>query len=387
MKTAAANPTISSSPAGQRIVALDLLRGYFIIVIASIHLSYFPSVIAAVDGRGYLWTSEADGFFFISGMLIGLIRRRDLERGGLWPATKKLWQRAWILYAAGSLLSILYVLLGRLATSAGMTGVKSGLDTASNLGDVVWRILTLHYSYGWTDFLLFYAAFMLVAPAVLWLLRRGWWWLVAAVSYGLFYLHWNYTLPSAFMQWQAPFFMGVIVGYHWRDIHTWYSRRSARARQWLSRGAIWSTIGMYAAGIVTVVVPIHFESESTPVAGWPGTVVASLISVHQDPLYNRLLLDGRIGLLRPLALAVTMAGLYLLIRRYEALIIRKAGWLLLPFGRNSLYVYIVESALLFGVPLVSQQGSLLFNTSIELGMVGIVWLALRRRFLFRVIPR
>jgi hypothetical protein len=82
-----------------------------------------------------------------------------------------------------------------------------------------------------------------------------------------------------------------------------------------------------------------------------------------------------------------MAGLFLIIRRYEALILRYAGKLLLPFGRNSLYVYIVESALLFSVPLMSRQGSLLFNTAIELSIVGLVWLALRQRFLFTVIPR
>jgi hypothetical protein len=143
---------------------------------------------------------------------------------------------------------------------------------------------------------------------------------------------------------------------------------------------------MYIAGILTVIIPIHFE-QAPMVSGWWAPVIQILIGAHQDPTYNRMLLDGRIGLLRPIALVITMAGLFLLIRRYEHMILRYVGRLLLPFGRNSLYVYILESVLLFLIPLVTQQGSLLFNTAIELGIVSLVWLALRRRFLFGIIPR
>ena len=56
------------------------MRGYLILVIVSVHLAYYPSLLGVFDGRGQLWTSEAEGFFFISGLLIGIIRRRHDER-------------------------------------------------------------------------------------------------------------------------------------------------------------------------------------------------------------------------------------------------------------------------------------------------------------------
>src|SRR5438445_144468 len=88
------------TPPSSRILALDLLRGYLILVIASVHLSYYPSLLGIFDGRGQLWVSEAEGFFFISGLLIGIIRQRDISRSGLALACRKVLKRGFRLYTA-----------------------------------------------------------------------------------------------------------------------------------------------------------------------------------------------------------------------------------------------------------------------------------------------
>jgi len=82
-----------------------------------------------------------------------------------------------------------------------------------------------------------------------------------------------------------------------------------------------------------------------------------------------------------------VGGLYAFVRRFETAIVASIGWLLLPFGRNSLYVYIVESFFLFTIPYFLASSSFVVNSLLELTIIGGAWLAVRNRFLFRIIPR
>src|SRR5689334_7769683 len=84
--------TASQTPQRKRLATLDLMRGYYVGVLAAIHLDYVPSLLGLVDGRGALLVSEAEGFFMISGLLVGMLRRRDLERHGVRRMTLNSWK-------------------------------------------------------------------------------------------------------------------------------------------------------------------------------------------------------------------------------------------------------------------------------------------------------
>ena len=77
----------------RRIIEFDLLRGFFIMVITLDHLAYWPSPLAFFSGKGWLWVSSAEGFFLISGFLIGFIRAYKGRHKDLWQITKSLWPR------------------------------------------------------------------------------------------------------------------------------------------------------------------------------------------------------------------------------------------------------------------------------------------------------
>ena len=85
----------------RRIIEFDLLRGFFIMVITLDHLAYWPSPLAFFSGKGWLWVSSAEGFFLISGFLIGFIRAYKGRHKDLWQITKSLWRRALKLYLWG----------------------------------------------------------------------------------------------------------------------------------------------------------------------------------------------------------------------------------------------------------------------------------------------
>ena len=96
----------------RRIHTLDLLRGYFLIVILLDHLAYFPSGLDLVTGRGLLYVSSAEGFFLISGIVLGIVRGRKLISQPFLVAAKKLWKRSIQLYLTSIVLTIVFTLLG-----------------------------------------------------------------------------------------------------------------------------------------------------------------------------------------------------------------------------------------------------------------------------------
>jgi hypothetical protein len=379
---------VQSKPAKERILALDILRGYFILIIASVHLHYYPSLFGSFDGRGQLWVSEAEGFFFISGLLIGIIRKRDIIKRGLATASYKILQRGWKLYLTAAILSSLYLYTGRHAAAAGISGVKDGLNTSDSFWHVLGQIFTLQYSYGWADFLVYYAAFMLIGPLVLWLLKHRAWWAVLGLSLAAWIWRWtsDHGTLNPFLQWQVYFFGGAVIGYYWETIRGFFVNLPPQAYRQLQNITIAAAGLFYLLSVVLVFIPEAFEHRQLG-NNFAGHFLGTIIHASDNEWYQKLLVDGRIGLLRPLILLITITGAYWFVRRHEAGIKRRIGWLLIPFGQNSLYVYILESLLLFIIPFVLPVGSFVRNSLIEVGIVTMVWLAVRKRFLFRLIPR
>ena len=66
-------PKASASSVG-RIVSLDLMRGWFLIIIILDHLTYFPNGLTFLTGDSRLAVSAAEGFFIISGLVLGIVR-------------------------------------------------------------------------------------------------------------------------------------------------------------------------------------------------------------------------------------------------------------------------------------------------------------------------
>ena len=355
-------------PPQRRLVTLDLMRGYYVGVLAAIHLDYIPSLLGFVDGRGALLVSEAEGFFMISGLLVGLLRRRDLERYGLRTMTLRSWKRGLQLYVVAVPLTLLFTLIGRLAVEHGHPEVKVGLDTGSSWPRLILNTLTFHYTYGWADFLTFYVPMFLLAPLAVWLLSKRLWPLILVLSYVGFWLpsHYDTSYISPFLQWGVYFFVGAVAGYHWGDLRSFMARLSPTRRTLLETGIIAVTVVLYAVGMLLLFKP-HLVSG----AG----------------LWNHLFQNNRLGLLRPFAAPVSVAGTYLLIRRYEEPISRTAGKILIPFGRNSLYVYVAQSFVVFLVPFAFKPHDFLVNTVFDAAVIALIYLGVRTRFLAFLIPR
>src|SRR4051794_16997728 len=91
----------------QRIAAFDILRGFFLLVILIDHIELYPSGFDLLTGRGRLMVSAAEGFFFMSGLLLGLVYKRRIALGMRF-IFKRMWGRALELYLLSVLLTLLF---------------------------------------------------------------------------------------------------------------------------------------------------------------------------------------------------------------------------------------------------------------------------------------
>ncbi len=340
-----------------RILALDLIRGGFLIAIIVDHLNWGPSLWHILTGGGQMWVSPAEGFFAISGLLVGYIYGPHMARSFM-SAAKKLWRRAGLLYILAVVFTFAY-------TGAALLFATDALpptwprDTVS----FVYNTFLMRYAYGWTDFLPRYAVFMAVAPFALWLVTRGYTWLVAGSSIAAWaLLHTNpYFLP--FSAWQLVFFLGMIAGYHLPALQS-----AARQLPWIVRrtsvATLWSIaiISFTLSSICFVVLPIL--GYSNPLAHFMHTAA---------PIFDK----ETLGIGRLFIGTVWFWALYTFVRRYEQQISHACRGALETFGTKSLYTYGVHGFIIFMfvalVPVPSTP-SILDSTALGLLVVALIYL-------------
>lgn len=363
----------------ERILAFDLLRGYFLFVILFNHLQYYPSGLDFLTGRGILYVSTAEGFFVVSGIVLGIVRGRKLLNQPFRVATKLLWKRAFQLYVTSIILTLLFTTIGQFFIDN--PGLKYGIYSDwSNFGRFIWETITLSYTYGWADFLRLYAIFIFFAPLALWLLRKGWWYVLLAASFGVWALYPFVPQVTAISQpfsWQFIFFAGFVIGFYWETILAKWRQLSIKTRKLIG----WSFVGTFAITLLASFVLV-FGHE------FDGTLGAHLASLHQlvEQHFNK----DRLPVERMLLGVIWFWGLFYLVRRFESTIIRYAGNFLMGFGTNSLYVYTISAFVVFIMHLFIAPpglGNIILNLVISLIALGIVQLTVRTKFLMKIIPR
>lgn len=360
-----------------RIDALDLLRGYFLLVILLNHLHYYPSGLEYITGKSFLYASTAEGFFLISGIVLGIVRGAKLIDKPLKEGARLLWKRAGQLYITSIVLVVIFTLLGWIFID--QPGLKPGLFLP--VGDVwpmLWQTITLQYTYGWADYLRLYALFIAATPLALWLLRKRLWWVVLAASFGVWALYpyspWPAGWISAPLSWQLIFFIGFVIGFHWPNIQHWWKQRSVILRRVITSTLV--PLGFLSLIATALLVFGH---------GIPG-IGDQLATTHHD--IEGYFEKDRLPLQRVILFGLWFISFFWLFNRYQKQIRRWLGWIFIPFGTNSLYVYTIQAFVIFFIMLITDKSEhWLVNLAVSIVTVGLVLLAVRTRFLMKIIPR
>jgi hypothetical protein len=223
---------------------------------------------------------------------------------------------------------------------------------------VIKDTLTLHYAHILTHFLYLYAIFLVLSPILVWLLRRGLWWIGVIASLVLWF--YGFVSHTEWMQWQALFYLPAIAGFYLDQIIAFCRR--------IPTTLIWITM---TAGLVSIVV-----SGAIILPYAPGSYSPEIFS--REPLtFARILLS--------LVWFVSLAWLF---NKVHPWMHKYIGWLLLPFGTRSLTAYIVHSfvltAIAFFIPATSPFW---LNTFIACIAILGTWLIVKTPGINRVIPR
>lgn len=365
-------------PAKNRILTFDILRGYFLFVIIIDHLLRSFGFWEIFTGRGAQWVSAAEGFFFVSGIMTGLVRGNKMITQPITDVFKKCWSRALTLYLWSIGLTVLFSLLA--LHFMGNPGLKDKYFVGT-LHDFLVQTITLRFSYGWADFLTFYSVYLFFAPFAIWMLREKLWQLVLAISL----LVWIQT-STEMGGWQIIFFTGLICGFHRESIGRFLLGLKQRAKKVL-------TALVYTITGVTLVLSVFFTTIAEEY-GKPSTTghllgfdVTGARNYSVDVLrvhFDKIPMEP----MRLVLFYIWFAALFMLVREFEEPIERRLGWFLITLGQSSLYVYIISSFLLFFNYIVIPGGQPWYiNTLITTGVLSTVWYATKKKFLFRVIPR
>ena len=365
---------------GSRIVTFDLLRGYFILIIIIDHLQRWPGIFDWFTGQGRLWVSAAQGFIIISGVMIGLIRAYKDKSLPLKIVTRKLWKRAFILYLwsiATSMIALVLVSYWQTTFSPYPPGTDS-INNPDNILGAVLQFANLSAVFGWTNFLGLYAVFLFFSPLAIWLLRTGKWWLLLIISLSI----WGVGIgrDNMFMTWQILFFSGSIFGYY-------YNQLQPKFDAYKYKNIINNTIVSITIIVLAISTLIIF--------GWP-FVKSSFSPISLDQFINfRTVIDpyfNRVDL--PLTMfAVSMIvflGIFIIFNKFQHQIYNKLGWLLLPFGRHSLFVYILQGIIVVIVAgLIPKQSNIIINALITILTILVIWALTTKpafKFLHKIIP-
>ena len=350
--------------AGSRDLRLDFLRGYLIFAMVVDHIGE-GSWLHAITGGDRFVISAAEGFVFLSGLVMGMVYRRVIQRDGLVSAARKALGR-------GAKLYLLHV------------GLTLGFVTASYLTRAFWfepiqdevsyvvDVLTLRQTYYITDVIHLYTVLVLTSPLALLLLARGRTSLLLLASWLLWLVYqwcpWeltsisgNIAFPAA--AWQIFFFVGLAIGYH-------------RAAVGAFLGRIPTIVAAPLLGAVALILFAQHLSGNTllPADSWTG-------HSYSDIFYKWDVRPGRL-----LAAAVFFPLAYLLVTVAWRPLLAGLGWFLLPLGQNSLLAYSAHIPIVLVAATVLPQVGLEgpnpgANSAIQLAGVALAWGVVRARTL------
>lgn len=365
-----------------RIVTFDIMRGFFLIAIIIDHLYFFPNFLDWWGMRGALLVTTAEGFFLISGVVLGIVRGAKLIDTPFKKVTQIVLNRAWTLYLTHIVIVILFTLIGWYFY-AGNPEIKGGIMAGGSILELVWKTLTLQYIYGWADYLRFYAIFIALSPIALWLLRRGLWYVVIAISLLVWYLFpIDTTLPWSHIEllqpipWQLLFFSGLTIGFHWPQISAYFTKHRKVLKYYIGIPLVTIGLALFALNVFSVFAVKFVENP------WTAELSSTAWRLTTDQFDKESLPFARFALF-----FLWFWTAFLLVKKFEKPIVKFVGWLLIPFGTNSLYVYTLNAAMLFFIHIYFDPGNIFFNFFITASAIGLTYLAIRTKFLMNIIPR
>ena len=170
---------------------LDGFRGFFLVMMTVHHLQvelFFP--LQLIDYTRFSTFGAAQGFVFLSGVVVAMVYGRKLVKGSEEAMRRALWQRIWLIYRYHAGLVGLVILFSVLIVQAGNQSPLAAFNTGTPVLNAALSLLLLSGP-TFIDILPMYLVFLAFTPAALIAMHKGHYAQVLTVSVGL----WLFAQP------------------------------------------------------------------------------------------------------------------------------------------------------------------------------------------------
>ena len=177
------------------------------------------------------------------------------------------------------------------------------------------------------------------------------------------------------LSWQLLFINGMVVGYHHQKVMEYIGGRKNR-------------VLIIFAGVVCLAFLV-IDLNNPEAVYWPWRTYATIDASSYTEMYVNWLQKSNLGIGRVINNIALFIVFYYVLSHYWLPINKVLGWLLIPLGQASLYVFIlhVYFIILFSNLTIAESGNFVVNTAIHAATILIIWGMVKLRFLFRFVPR
>lgn len=380
-----------------RDLRLDFMRGFVIPLLFASHFEFF-SLLMFIGWERLGMVSTAEIFVILSGIVVGMVYGKKVKRDGLAAAMPGLIQRSVDLYRI-SVVMILIVAAIRYIPWIDSTSITTFFDAPinqtyqlypakdANLSEVISKALLLQIGpHQFQVIGMYVVMFMLITPLVFFMLTKqrvglllGISWVVYAIHYGAPFqslrptgAQFEYAFPI--MAWQLIYVHGIVAGYYKQEVLAFFQTLWGK---WLLVASILLSLGFL------------FFTWNHPLPHIPQWVSLGLISPETFNYWNNeYFMKSKLGVGRLLNAVVLFISMYALLTVCWQPINKALGWFLIPLGQASLYVFFIHVFLLLAIMNTPLPGynDFWINTAVHAGLLALVWVMVKKEFLFRWIP-
>lgn len=333
-----------------RDLRLDWLRGFALFVMTVNHIGGY-SYLYHLTGNNNFYISAAEGFYFISGLTLGIVFAKDTLGGAL----TRLLARVVVVYRTTVLIAIGFAAF---SLYTGLTVWGDPFPKTEPLGQFALYALTLQKNYHGSDILAAYVIYMLMAPIALYQMFHKRAWLVALVSLGLYGFtqvfggNLQFPIDQYYGTWQIFFFMGLAIGFHRADMGRLWAR------------VPWLRDGLSALILIAAIWFIWMQFSGNYF--WPNLPQVVLGQENKIAM----------GPARLAIVSLFMMAFYVFATWFWKPLNAISGWLFIPLGSASLWTFtwqLIAIVVLYNIPGFYKQDYQWQGTLWQLLGIGIIW--------------
>ncbi len=374
---------------------LDFIRGVVMFFLVVVHIDFF-SYYNLISWERIGVVTGAEGFVILSGIVLGMVNRRRIMEGDLKDGINRVINRSIQLYKISLFVIISIAILNLipfLDASMAMTFTNRGSGEVyqlypiyeSDWKRIVANILLLKHGPHQFQVLGLYIVLLAFTPIAFFMFSIGRVKLFLSISWIIYFYNSANMLRPTEMQfewafpvltWQLIFFHGLAVGFYKDKVLEFFATKLGK-------------ITIYIAFILFFA--FLFFTYNNPHKEFPEWMRLGLISSNDFyHYYNLYFQKSTLGIGRLLNDVVALIVSYIILTKFWKPINFIFGWLFVPIGQASLYVFIWHiyfCVLIFNIPIFIDSKDIVINTlGHSLVFLGL-WVLVKREFLFRFVPR